>query len=86
MLKTGMKAFIETTTKYWTGEVEDFDFDYIVLKKAAWIPDTGRLSDCFTTGECAEVEPYPDNVMVRVKIDQIVNVTDWPFPLPRTRK
>src|SRR3990167_7584202 len=52
----GGKYFIRTVTYFATGEVESIKGDFLVLKTAAWIADTGRFSAAFATGVLNEVE------------------------------
>jgi hypothetical protein len=42
-VQVGDKVFIETNTMYWVGEVAKISFDWIILVKASWVPDTGRF-------------------------------------------
>lgn len=81
----GAKYMVETVTKYYTGELAEIHFDWIVLVNAAWIPQTGRFNLLFRSGGVPEeVEPYPDNYRLRISIGSIVNVGDYPNELPRS--
>jgi len=81
----GKSVFIRTVTSYYTGRVVRATRSYFVLDQAAWIASTGRFADAMKTGDFSEVEPYPDGCLVRVARGAIVDVTDWPHPLPRVQ-
>ena len=81
----GKSIFIRTVTSYYTGRVVRATRSYFVLDQAAWIASTGRFADAMRTGVFSEVEPYPDGCLVRVARGAIVDVTDWPHPLPRVQ-
>ena len=78
----GQNYFIRTVTMYLVGELIAIDDHEITLKDAAWIADTGRFSDAMKTGKCAEVEPYPEGLMV-VGRGALVDAGLWLHPLPR---
>ena len=82
----GQTVFIRTVTLYYTGRVENVTDTDIVLSEAAWIADTGRFHGMLTTGECSEVEPYPDEIKPRIMRSAIIEVATWPHPLPRNQK
>ena len=82
----GQNVFIRTVTMFFTGRVERVTRNWIVLSSAAWIASTGRFADAVRTGSLDEIEPYPDNVTVRVARGGIIDVFDWKHPLPRVQK
>lgn len=82
----GSNVFIRTVTHYFTGRVERVTKSWIILSQAAWIADTGRFSEALKTGELNEVEPYPDDGIVRVSRDGVIDVTPWTHSLPREMK
>lgn len=60
---------------------------YIVLDHAAFVKDTGRRSEFFAgryDGN-VEVEPYPDEMRIRVPIANAW-IYSWPHPLLREVK
>lgn len=82
----GQSVIIRTVTHYYTGRVVAESACWINLELAAWIADTGRWSDAVLKGKLNEVEPYPDNDIVRVARGAIVDVAPWNHDLPRTVK
>ena len=86
-LVVGKNVFISTVTKYYTGHVEEVlpDGD-MILSHAAWIADTGRFANSMKSGDFSEVEPYPDDMIVRICMGSIVDAVCWPHPLPRVQK
>ena len=64
--RIGQKLFMRTVTYHITGEVVAIDGDFLTLKGAAWIADSGRFSDAIKSCEFSEVEPLPDGWMVNV--------------------
>ena len=64
--EVGQKLFFRTVTYHITGEITSVDGDFVTLKDAAWIADSGRFADAIRTGEYAEVEPLPDGWRVNV--------------------
>lgn len=83
---TGTNVFIRTVTHYFTGHVERVTKSWIILSKAAWIADTGRFADAMKSAKLNEVEPYPDDVLVRVSREGVIDVTTWKHELPREQK
>jgi hypothetical protein len=79
-------VFIRTVTHYYTGELVRMDRQWMVLKQAAWIADTGRFAEFLSRGDASEVEPYPDNAEVHIGIGAVVDWIHWPHPLPRVQK
>jgi hypothetical protein len=80
-LEIGQSYLIRTVTHYYTGRVTAVSFGSITLEDAAWIPDTGRFSDCLRTGQVAECEPFPAGVLLAAAA--IVDAAPWPHRLPR---
>ena len=81
VVEAGKKVFIRTVTSYFTGEVVSETTQGITLKDAAWIADTGRLSNALKTGDLNEVEVYPGEVEVYKA--GIIDISPWNHPLPR---
>ena len=79
----GKPYFITTVTKYYTGRLKSASFGELVLVDAAWIPDTGRLSEFLRTGTANEVEPYPDGQPVHLSMGVVVEATPFAHQLPR---
>ena len=58
--RVGQKLFIRTITYHITGEITSIDGDFLTLRDAAWIADSGRFADALVSCEFDEVEPLPD--------------------------
>lgn len=80
----GTDVLIRTVTMIYTGSVTAIDAHTIEIDNAAWIADTGRFATALTTGELAEVEPYPG--VVYINRSCVVDITHWNYALPRTQK
>jgi hypothetical protein len=80
----GKSYFVRTITYFTTGECVAITGQFLVLKKAAWIADTGYWSKALANGpkELLEVEPHPPEDHVYINMDAIVDVSDWNHPLP----
>lgn len=79
-------VFIRTVTHYYTGRVVHEDEHEIILEEASWIADTGRFHEAMRTGVLGEVEPYPANARVRIRLGAVVDICDWQHGLPRDVK
>lgn len=80
----GKKYLIRTVTYFAVGEIRKIQGDFLVLKDAAWVADTGRFSDALKSGELNEVEPV--DVPMGVNTRAIVDFFEWEHPLPREQK
>lgn len=80
----GGKYFIRTVTYFATGEVEQIKGDFLVLKDAAWVADTGRFREAIMTGVLNEVEPV--EVQMFVNMASITDAFEWVHDLPRKQK
>jgi hypothetical protein len=83
-LEVGQAYLIRTVTHYYTGKVKYVSFTNIILEEAAWIPDTGRFSECLRTGNLQEVEPYPGECIINAAA--VVDACRWNHKLPREAK
>lgn len=83
MLKVGQSYFFMTVTHYYVGTVREVSATHAIIDNAAWVADTGRLSDCLKTGEVKECEPVLDGWMVPL---MGTAVGPWPHKLPLARK
>lgn len=82
----GSAIFVQTVLPYYTGELSSVTDADITLRLAAWIPDTGRMSEFLKTGKASEVEPYPTDMPVTISRSAIVSWCPWPHDLPREVK
>lgn len=83
-LVVGKSYLIRGVTFYWVGELRSVTRTDLVLRRASWIPSTGRFSDCLRTGEFDEVEPFINDAIISRSC--MVDVTFWPHKLPREAK
>lgn len=75
----GKKYFIRTVTLYYTGELMEIYGNWLILKNASWIADTGRFHDFLKEGVCNEYESFLEPVYIPV--GSIVDVSEWKHPL-----
>lgn len=83
-LRVGNNVFIRTVTQYYTGHVAVLSPKEVILVSAAWIACTARFTQFLASGELDEVEVFPGPVLINR--EAIVEVTNWPHPLPCTQK
>lgn len=79
--EVGVRYFVRTVTMFVVGELAWVGRQELVFMDASWIPDTGRFADALRTGRFAEVEPFPDSVIIGR--GSIVDATVWTHDLPR---
>lgn len=83
--KVGKSYLIRTVTMVDVGKVSKITKNFLVLKDASWIADTGRFSECLTKPNAFnEVEPFKEEIYVN--LDSIIDATPWPYELPRSAK
>lgn len=82
MIAQGKNVLIRTVTYFQVGQIEAFTDDFIFLKNASWVVDTGRFSTALATGTLAEVEVLPGDGMCAVSRTAIVDIFPWTHPLP----
>lgn len=71
----GKKYLIRTVTMALSGEVKELFPQFIVLKDADWIADTGRFSEALIDQDkFNEVEPFKNDCIV--SIGSIVDATE----------
>jgi len=76
--KIGKKYFIRTVTMYLTGELVSVGRQELVLKDAAWIPDTGRFNEAIREpSKFSEVEPFAKPIIVGR--GSIIDATEIPY-------
>ncbi len=87
-LQAGLNVFVLSVTRYYIGRLVKVDADFLYLDHASWIAETGRFHKAVAEGReaLAEVEPYPADRIVRVARGALVEVSDWPHPLPESVK
>ena len=80
----GGKYFFRTVTYFATGEVAEVNGNFLTLKDAAWVADTGRFREAIMNGVLNEVEPV--EVPMYLNINTITDAFVWVHSLPRTQK
>ena len=80
----GDKLFIRTVTYHLLGEIIEIVGDFLVLKDASWVADSGRFMNAIDDGKLNEIEPVKTNVFVN--INSIVDAFPWKHRLPREQK
>lgn len=81
----GKNIFTRTVTHHYTGKLTAVNDGFMVLENAAWIADDGVFSVAMSGGVFDEIEPFPDGEIL-VAIGSIVDISEYKFPLPRTKK
>ena len=81
----GKKLFIRTVTYHLVGEVERTfkKGQYVKLKVASWVADSGRFMNAIQEGSLDEVEPVD---IVYVNTESITDFFPWPHNLPTEQK
>ena len=82
--KVGKAYFFRTVTYHLTGKVKAVKGNFLVLKEAAWIADSGRFSQAINDGTLDEVEPVKVNVMLN--LSSITDAFEWKHPMPKDQK
>jgi hypothetical protein len=85
MFNVGENVFLRKITMILTGRVVAVYPTYIELDNAAWIADTGRYANAVRSGQFSEVEPYPDGLIIKVPLGDLVDGFVAPWPLPRAQ-
>ena len=83
-MESGKNYFIRTVTFHYTGKLKSITDSDIVLENAAWVADSGRFATALSSGELAEVEPYPGNVII--SRGSIVDMSEWTHELPAVQQ
>jgi len=83
-VEIGKAYLFRTVTHIELGEVVSVCGNFVTLKTASWVADTGRYHDCFKNGTVSEVEPYPNGTTVNMAA--LINFAPWDHPLPTEQK
>jgi hypothetical protein len=78
----GRNYFVRTVTDHYVGRCVGLGVHTIVLDRASWVANSGRLSVFMREGRAAEmeVEVFPAAVLVRAPLTG-ATVLDWPHAL-----
>src|SRR3990172_2359257 len=79
----GRDYLVFTPTHYYTGRLAIATPTELVFVNAAWIPETGRLSECLSTGPVEECEPFEDELVLPRHECKAIG---WRHSLPRDLK
>lgn len=85
VFEVGQAYIIRTITMIYTGVVtsvigSDPSNACIRVRRAAWIAETGRWSECLKSGAqiFREIEPYPEEHEVTIWTQAMLDVADFP--------
>ena len=81
--EVGQAYFIRTVTYHLTGEVVKVEGQFLILRKAAWIADSGRFMQAIQDGTLNEVEPVGEAI---VNLASITDAFPWKHALPEKQK
>ncbi len=81
--KKGKAYFIRTVTYHLTGQVVTIEGDFLILKDAAWIADSGRFTQAIADGKLDEVEPVGEAI---VNMKGIIDAFPWKHALPTNQR
>lgn len=62
--KVGSNYLIRTVTMIQAGKLVKVTDKELVLQDASWVADTGRFQNALQSGEFAEVEMFPNDVII----------------------
>jgi len=79
----GKKMFIRTVTYHLVGEIDKKVANFIHLKGASWIADSGRFMEAIKNGTLNEVEPVGE---AWVNLNAITDMFPWKHKLPTEQK
>jgi hypothetical protein len=79
----GEAYLIRTVTYHQVGVLMEIKGDFLVLKDASWVADSGRFSDCLSKGTFNEVEYVG---IIFVNKNSIVDAFPWTNKLPKETK
>jgi hypothetical protein len=79
MFKVGDKLFLRTVTYHLLGEVETVEGNWLKLKGASWVADSGRFHKAIGNGTLDEVEYVG---VAFVNLDTVADAFPWQHDLP----
>ena len=79
----GKKWFFRTVTYHSVGKVVKITGNFLQLKNASWVADSGRFMQAIKNGTLNEVEPVGDCF---INIQSIVDFFSWKHSLPKDQK
>lgn len=79
----GKKWFIRTVTYHLVGKAEKLIGNFMMLKNASWVADSGRFMQAIKDGTLNEVEPVGD---VLINLNSITDMFPIKWDLPKQQK
>ena len=79
----GHSFFFRTVTYHMVGEVKDLFGNFVVLRNASWVADSGRFSQAIKEGTLSEVEPVGEAFL---NLNSVVDFFPWKHRLPTRQK
>jgi len=58
--------------------------DFVIMRDASWIADTGRFHECLSRGTFGEIEPYTEDAIINASA--IIDASEWNHELPKEQK
>ncbi len=83
MFSVGEKLFLRTVTYHLLGEIAVIEKNWVKLKNASWIADSGRFHNALENGTLNEVEYVGD---AYVNLDTVADAFPWHSDLPTESK
>lgn len=78
----GKKYIIRTVTMVNVGQITDIIGNFIVMRDAVWVSDTGRWSECLAKADgFQEVEPFKNDI--HININSIIDSSIYDFQMPK---
>jgi len=81
--KPGQSYFVRTVTYHLVGKVVKVVGDFLAMKEASWVADSGRFSNAIKEGTLSEVEPIGEAF---VNVKAITDAFPWKHALPTAQK
>jgi hypothetical protein len=79
----GKAYLIRTVTYHQIGIIKDIDGDFLILKDASWVADSGRFGECLSKGIFNEVEYVGPMILNKTAI---VDAFPWENKVPKETK
>jgi hypothetical protein len=83
MFTKGKSYFFRTVTYHLIGKVAKIEGNFVHLKDASWVADSGRFMQAIKEGNLMEVEPVGDAFL---NLDSVTDAFPWAHPLPTEQK
>ena len=83
MIEKGKAYFFRTVTYHMVGTVVEQEDNFVKLKDASWVADSGRFMNAIKEGSLSEVEPVGTAF---VNLETLTDFFPWVHPLPDKQK